>query len=149
MIEARMVEKKVIQEIEKDIKTAFEEMLDEGGIDCDLNTGNLSTRDFSDYLDFPDSKFIRTGCLVLVLAMCANYIDGGSWEIEPYKANYRSALKKLFFDDQKEAQLLRIVKDAFKIVCENPKGIGGSKELTQSYRWVYANFVENSLPELK
>jgi hypothetical protein len=69
------------QQIERDICLLFHQLADYSSIMGDLSYGDVFALPYWEYLDFPDvdpeeRNFLRDGCLVMILAMASECVDG-------------------------------------------------------------------------
>src|SRR5712691_1560834 len=76
------------QQVERDICLLYHQLADYSYIMGDLYYGPVFGLPYWEYLDFPDldgadREFLRDGCLVMILAMAWDQIDGSGVYISP------------------------------------------------------------------
>ena len=132
-----------IKHVERDICLCFHELAEYGAIIGDLDYGRVYGLDYWQYLDVDGwgdverEQFIRNGCLVLILAMCWDEIDGSGTYIAPRIPECRDAIRSIAPEDPVGSRLREIVLRALDgaEVGKEPEG------LLKDSGWVYKAVV--------
>ena len=131
------------QKVEADICLLYHQLADYSYIMGDLYYGDVFSLPYWEFLDWQsidkdDRSFIRDGCLVMILAMCCEYIDGSGTYIHHYLKVCQRNLSRVAPDDEKSNRLLTTVRLAVQLAQE---GKPESKELTEAMIWVHREYV--------
>ncbi len=131
------------QRVEADICLLFHQLADYSYIMGDLYYGDVFSLPYWEFLDMKgidevDRRFIRDGCLVMILAMCSEYIDQTGTYIHNYLEICQRRLSCIAPGDEKSARLLTAVALALQTAQD---GKAESKELTESMAWVHREYV--------
>jgi len=134
-----------IWEVERDICCLYHELSEVRGIIGDLAFGSLYTLSYWEFLDLSafqmpetERRFIREGCLVFILAMAWDVIDGSGSYLLDKIGQCQQAVNDLIAIDDKERQLIFTVNLALATVENNA---GSSDELEQLSVWVNQIYV--------
>jgi hypothetical protein len=131
------------QQVERDICLLYHELADYSYIMGDLYYGSVFNLPYWDYLTFPgvdavDLAFIREGCLIMILAMAWDQIDGSGAYIDPHIATCRKAVAGLVYDDEDTEKLVRTVQLALNAA---ESGELETPELSELSLWVHKRYV--------
>jgi hypothetical protein len=131
------------QHVERDICLLYRQLANYSYIMGDLYYGPVFALPYWEYLDLPgldddDRKFIRDGCLVMILAMTSDLIDGSGHYLRPHVASCEAALNNLTCDDEDTSKLVHTVKLALHSAI---KGESESQELADRSLWVHKRYV--------
>lgn len=132
-----------IQQVERDICLVYHQLADYSYIMGDLDFGTVFKLHYWNFLDVPDielgrQRFLREGCLVMILTMAWDLLDGSGTWFSPYISICKKAVSKLIPEDDRISKLINTVKMALDN-AEN--GIYESKELAESSQWVHREFI--------
>jgi hypothetical protein len=118
----------------------FRDLLIMGDLDYS-SVFKLSYWEFLELNDIPlDQKyFIQEGCLVMILAMAWDFIDGSGNYIAPYISTCQEAISKITATDENSSQLIGTVNLALETAERNESE---STELTKLSSWVHKEFVQ-------
>jgi hypothetical protein len=89
-------------------------------------------------LDDSQRKFIRDGCLVMILAMCWDVIDGSGVYLTKYLNECGLAVSLVKPDDERTVKLLETVTMALMAVAGGGRE---SDELLELSSWVHKTYV--------
>lgn len=131
------------QFIERDICLLYHQLASYSFIMGDLYFGSVFGLPYWEYLDFPgleiaDRDFVRDGCLVMILAMAWDLIDGSGAYIKPHIPACLEALACLVIENEDTGKLARVVRLAL-VVAE--QGGPETQELRELSGWVHRRFV--------
>jgi hypothetical protein len=110
----------------------------------DLYYGSVFALPYWEFLNISgvdpmDQEFIRDGCLVMILAMAWDQIDGSGAYINDKIAACEAALAKIKTTDERTQKLIRTVRQALEIAQqEKPR----TEELEELSMWVHKEYVE-------
>ena len=104
----------------------------------DLDYNNLYNRKYWRLIHVDTDPFILNGCLILVLAMIWDWIDGSGNFIEDKILYYKNAIKHLYGQSEEEFRLIETVNKGLDIVAKNQQK--DSKFEIDSL-WAYNTFV--------
>lgn len=133
-----------IQQIERDICLLYHQLAEYSYIMGDLYYGSVFALPYWEFLDLDnleqdEKDFIRDGCLVMILAMAWDFIDGSGSYINPYISACQKAISKVIPFDEKTEKLIHTVKLAIDTVDqEEPE----PDELGELSSWGYKEYVE-------
>jgi hypothetical protein len=104
----------LVEEVKKDICLLYHTLRRYGFIMGDLNYSEVYSMRYWRFLDMtglPDDgrRFIRDGCLVMILAMCWEVIDGSGSYLIKYLDECTSRVSKLVPEDEDSIKLLDTV----------------------------------------
>ncbi len=85
-----------------------------------------------------DRRFIRDGCLVMLLAMAWDVLDGSGTYLLPYLDLCRQAITQLEGKDEKTARLTQAVNHALEAIKQGQRG---SYEMDLQDVWVNREYV--------
>lgn len=139
----------MIQKVERDICLLYKQLAEYTYIMGDLYYGDVFNLPYWDYLnlDLPDSEredFVRDGCLVMILAMAWEFIDGAGNYIQFRFSACHNAVSKIIILDEKMDKLVRTVKLALETVEQEA---AESDELIELSSWVHKVYVEGYFRE--
>jgi hypothetical protein len=132
-----------IQQIEKDICLLFHQLSEYSFIMGDLYYGDVYSLPYWEYialdsLDEYQRNFITEGCLVMILAMCWDEIDGSGSYISSHLSQCKKSVSKLIPYDENSDKLIQTVLFALQLVED---GKNESDELTELSSWVHKEYV--------
>lgn len=131
-----------LQEVEKDICFLFHQIEPYRGIMGDLNYSEFYSRPYWLYLDLSTEEdqdgFIRDGCLLMILCMAMEMIDGTGFYLQPHIATCRWKLEEVEPPDERVLKLLTVVRTALDYA---ESGQPESSELTDGAHWAYEEVV--------
>ena len=120
-----------IWKVERDICFLYHELSEYPGIEGDLAYGLIYTLPYWDFLNLsvrrmPDEErcFIRDGCLVMLLAMAWDVLDGSGSYLLNHLGFCQQAVESVEVDNEKTEQLVQTVKTALKAVEMDSQGNG-------------------------
>lgn len=142
-LHARDLDGVMQQEIERDICLLYHQLSKYSYIMEDLDYGTVFALPYWQFLqvkDLPtdDQEFLRDGCLVMILAMAWECVDGGGHYLREYLPACRAALDTLDIRDERTAKLARTVRLALDMV-EHPSV--ELEELAELSSWVHREYV--------
>ena len=131
------------QQIERDICLLFHQLSNYSYIMGDLYYGSVFSLPYWEYLDFSglekgDGNFLRDGCLVMILSMAWDRIDGGGAYISQFISLCQNAVTSLVCDDEDTQKLARTVQLALTIAEQSGPE---TSELQELSAWVYKHYV--------
>jgi len=105
------------QQLERDICLLYHQLANYSYIMGDLYYGDVFALAYWDHLQLPaiddaDRDFIRDGCLVMILAMASECIDGTGSYLRPHVPQCRAKLERLSTADSDADKLIGIVRRA-------------------------------------
>lgn len=131
--------------VERDICFLFHELSEYAGINGDLSYGSLYNLPYWKFLNLrgpnihdESRRFIRDGCLVMILAMSWDVIDGSGSYLKDKIGLCRQAISELEAEDERMEKLLHVVRLAL-IVAE--LGQRGNDHLSELSVWVNYEYV--------
>ena len=134
-----------LQEVEKDICLLYHQLSEYSYIMGDLYYGDVYDKKYWNYLsleikDKDQHLFITNGCLVMILAMCSEILDGTGGYIYNSIDECIECVKKYHVNDIKSMDLkeitLNILSHAKNNDCENT-------EIFEKLRWVHINIIRD------
>lgn len=133
-----------IEKIKRDICFLYHQFAEYNYIMGDLDYSGLYNLPYWKFLtldevDLSDDFFVRDGCLVIILAMALDYIDGSGNYIVPYISLCRTELLKIVPFDNKTEKLVNTVKLALECAEQQQPETSEIGELSS---WVYKEYVE-------
>ncbi len=139
-----------VRKVERDICLLYHQHSKYRYIMGDLYYGSVDELHYWDYLDLDgvdqlEREFVRDGCLVMMLAMCWDQIDGSGYYIGQHIPACRAALLGLIPYDADAEKLMRTVGLALDLV-EN--GAPVTEELGDLSGWVHEKFVKGYFREI-
>lgn len=131
-----------IQEIEKDICYLFHQIEPYRSIMGDLNYVELYPRPYWRYLNLDQgqdqSRFVRNGCLVMILAMAWEIIDDAGSFLLPNLAECRSQVESIVPENDEAKKMVETVLLALDLAASGESEI--EAVWTQS-QWMYQTIV--------
>ena len=139
----------LVQQVERDICLLYHQLAEYSFIMGDLYYGNVYALPYWNFLDtpgLPDEKheFIRTGCLVMILAMAWDEIDGSGTYLAKFAKPCTEALRRFEAADESSKRLLAIVRDAVIAAAEG----NCPDDLFARSVWVHETFVRGYFKEI-
>jgi len=133
----------LVQKVERDICLLYRQLAGYSYIMGDLYYGTVYELPYWNYLDLrdvdeDDRRFLRDGCLVMILAMAWDMVDGSGAYLAPHIAVCRSALEALPVEDERTAKLVHAVREAL----ESAEAGAASPELDALSSWAHEEFVK-------
>lgn len=133
----------LVQQIERDICLLYHQLADYSFIMGDLYYGNVYKLPYWEYFDLPgldesQRNVIRDGCLVMILAMCWDQIDGSGAYIKQHLSACAASVSALSTEDEDTTKLLGTVDMAIRLV---EQGASDSPELFALSSWVHKTYV--------
>ena len=131
------------QQLERDICLLYHQLANYSYIMGDLYYGDVFGLAYWDHLQLPaiddaDRDFIRDGCLVMILAMASECIDGTGSYLRPHVPQCRAKLERLSTADSDADKLIGIVRRALDIVeHEAPE----PPDFSEACVWVHKRYV--------
>ena len=114
-----------VWKVEKDIVYLYHHQTEYSGIDGDLAYTYLFNLPYWDYLplemeglDSEEKQFVETGCLILLLCMALDLLEGSGHYLRSYLERCRTAVSRLRPDDPSVARLVQIVQTALDAAGE-------------------------------
>jgi hypothetical protein len=134
----------MIQQVERDICLLYHQLAEYSYIMGDLDYGSVFNLPYWEFLDLDgvpldQKEFIQNGCLVMILAMAWDLIDGSGNYISPYISTCKAALSKITFVDEISSKLIHAVRLALDIAEQDNSE---SDELMNLSSWVHKEFVQ-------
>lgn len=131
------------QRIERDICLLYKQLSECSYLMGDLYFGDVYALPYWDYFSFPglgpvDEKFIRESCLVMVLTMAWEVIDGGGSYLHPYLAVCRQRTSALPVVDERTTKLCKAVELALTAA---ESGEAASPVLVELSSWAHSAIV--------
>lgn len=131
------------QQLERDICLLYHQLSSYSYIMGDLYYGSVFVLPYWNYLEMPgletpDRDFLRDGCLVMILAMAWDQIDGSGAYIQSHIPACREALARLTCEGEDAEKLVRTVRMALDVA---DRGGPETPELQELSRWVHKRFV--------
>ncbi|HUY92585.1 MAG TPA: hypothetical protein VMV10_27850 [Pirellulales bacterium] len=133
----------LVQNIERDVCYLYHELAQYSFIMGDLAYGRVFALPYWEFLDLPgltqdDREFLRDGCLVMILAMAWDLIDGSGAHLQTHVSPCRDAIERLICEDEDSQQLVRTVQLALN-AAEN--GGSANPDLERLSNWVHKRYV--------
>jgi|WetSurMetagenome_2_1015567.scaffolds.fasta_scaffold13903_3 hypothetical protein len=133
----------LVQEIDRDICLLYHQLAAYAFIMGDLYYGNVYALPYWQYLDMENledaqRKFIRDGCLVMILAMCWDVIDGSGTYLTQYTHECLAAVGQVAPDDESTARLVQTVMMALTAAARPRRE---PEELRELSNWVHETYV--------
>ena len=114
--EAKGLDWETLRDVERDICFLYHELAEYPGINGDLYYGGTYALPYWEFLNIRQSdvrdeqrRFIRDGCLMMLLAMAYDVIDGSGSYIKEKYILWRSALAQAEVENERTEKLLRTV----------------------------------------
>ena len=131
------------QQVERDICLLYYQLADYSYIMGDLYYGSVFGLPYWEYLTFSgldtvDRAFLRDGCLVMILAMAWDQIDGSGAYINPHIPACREAVTCLACEDEDTAKLAQAVRLALDVA---ERGGPETPELLGLSGWAHERYV--------
>ena len=131
------------QHVERDICLLYHQLASYSYIMGDLYYGSVFGLPYWEYLDFPgldsaDRDFVRDGCLVMILAMAWDQIDGSGAYINPHIAACRGAVARILCEDEDTQKLVHTVSLALNAAEQGGAEI---RELQELSTWAHNRYV--------
>lgn len=139
----------LLWQVERDICFLYHELSEYTGIMGDLAYGSLYALPYWDFLDQrgPDIRdeercFIRDGCLVMILAMTIDMLDGSGFYVADKIGLCRQAINRLEAEDERTQKLIRVVRLALDAAAQGQRMNQEMEELEVwvNYHYVYGYF---------
>jgi hypothetical protein len=139
-----------VQKVERDICLLYHQLSNYRFIMGDLYYGSVYGLPYWDYLELDsldqrEREFVRDGCLVMMLAMCWDQIDGSGNYIGQHIPACRAALLRLIPYDDDAEKLMRTVGLALNLVAN---GAPVTEELGDLSGWVHEKYVKGYFREI-
>jgi hypothetical protein len=130
----------IVENVRRDICFLFHELSEYSGIYGDLSYGSFYKFPYWEFLNLRgyDDGFIRDGCLVMILAMSWDVIDGSGTYLKDKVDLCRQAISELAAEDDRTQKLIHTVSLALSFV---EKGHGWNDALNELSVWVNYEFV--------
>lgn len=133
-----------IQKVERDICFLYHQIEPYQSIMGDLNYEELYPRPYWFYLDLDSEKdrdhFVRDGCLVMILAMAWEAIDGSGGYVFPHIQACRNAIENLTLEDERITKIVETVNLALDYAeSSTPE----DEQIQDLSSWVYDEVVGN------
>ncbi len=131
------------QRIESDICLLYHQLANYSSIMGDLYYGDVFALPYWEFLNIEGIEdeeriFVRNGCLVMILAMCSECIDGSGSYIYSHIENCQKYLSYLSPEDEKSHRLIMAVKSALQLAQNEQEE---TPELTDAMLWVHREYV--------
>lgn len=104
----------LLEKVKRDICFLYHELAEYSGIMGDLSYAHIYTLPYWDFVDLQiprlhetDRRFIRDGCLIMILAMAWDVIDGSGSYLQDKYAVCRAAIERVKAEDERTAVLLQ------------------------------------------
>ena len=135
-----------LQEVERDICLLYHQISDYSYIMSDLYYGDVYALRYWDFLDVggiePDRQsFIREGCLIMILAMAWDMIDGSGAFLKPHLAEVSAAIEDCSPGDERARKLLTVVKLGLELASEGRSETSETAEFVDLSDWAHKEFV--------
>ena len=135
-----------LQEIERDICLLYHQLSDYSYIMGDLYYGKVYALRYWDFLEVegiePDRQsFIREGCLIMILAMSWDMIEGSGAFLKPHLAEVSAAMEDCSPEDERARKLLVLVKLAVELASDDRSETEKTAELVDLSNWAHREFV--------
>ncbi|MDH3919367.1 MAG: hypothetical protein OEU25_14455, partial [Rhodospirillales bacterium] len=132
-----------LQEVERDICLLYHQLSEYSYIMSDFYYGNVYALRYWDFLDVggiePDRQsFIREGCLIMILAMAWDMIDGSGAFLKPRLAEVSAAVEDCSSEDERTRKLLAVVKLGLELASG---GRSDTAEFVDLSNWAHREFV--------
>jgi hypothetical protein len=127
-----------LKQIEKDICFLYHELTEYYGMTGDLDYHTFYNKKYWTYIDVDTDPFILHGCLILVLSMIWDYLDGGNY-IEDKIVYYKNALKTLYGQSEDELRLIKTVNNGLDIIVAKKKQ--RDDQFGNDSFWAFETFV--------
>lgn len=132
-----------VQKIERDICYLYHQLSEYRTIMGDLYWGLVYDRPYWEYVNLEfhghsDPQFMRDGCLVMIIAMALELLDGAGGYIKDKLPQCISAVSRLCPEDEKTIRLVEIARHVLDAAA-NEKHY--SKEMVEMSSWVHKNYV--------
>ena len=136
-----------LQCVERDICLLYHQLANYSYIMADLYFGSVYELPYWNYLDVLDidadrRDFIRHGCLVMILAMTWDQIDGSHY-LGPNITHCETAIDRLTIDDPTTKRLVDVVKRALTAAKQGSE----PDERVQDSNWVHEQFIRRYFRE--
>lgn len=139
----------LVQRVERDISLLYHQLAEYSFIMGDLYYGDVYALPYWNFLDtpgLPEDKqaFICNGCLIMILAMAWDEIDGSGDYLTKFAKPCAEALGRLEAVDESSERLLAIVRDAVTAAVEG----SCPKDLFSRSVWVHETFVRGYFKQI-
>lgn len=131
--------------VERDICFLYHELSEYPGIMGDLAYASIYNLPYWEFLDLRDLNmadefrcFIRDGCLVMILAMSWDIMDGSGTQLKDKLDSCRNAVDALEAEDERTAKLIRVVRLALDMA---EQGRPANEEIEALSVWVNYEYV--------
>lgn len=144
-IDPTEVEPMLAYKIEKDVCLLYHQLAEYNYIMGDLMYGSVFDLPYWNFLNLNMSDFARDGCLVMILAMAWEYIDGAGSYIRPYLSLCQTALSQVPLSDDNITKLVKTVKLSLSLaeqVEQKPEIRPETDELIELSSWVHQEYVK-------
>jgi len=137
-----------IQRVERDICLLYHQLSEYTYVMGDLYWGSVYSLPYWNYLrldlEAPRATFIRDGCLIMILAMAFDTLDGSGDYIRDKLALCTAKVDESCTADPNEKRLVEAVKLALRAVSD---GRGSDVDLERESSWVHGHFVRGYFEE--
>jgi hypothetical protein len=138
-----------IQQVEKDICLLYHQLSDYSYIMGDLYYGNVYALPYWEFLDLQELRevqeegyeFVRDGCLVMILAMAWEIIDGTGGYLSRWRDDCERSVSRLTADHTDTEKLIRTVSLALDLSSRGKLPPREIKELSELSDWVHRRYV--------
>jgi len=139
----------LVQQVERDICLLYHQLAEYSFIMGDLYYGDVYALPYWNFLntnDLPEDKqfFIRNGCLVMILAMAWDEIDGSGSYLAKFAKSCEEALDRLEVEDEPSTRLLATVRDEVLAI----KTGDCPDDLFARSVWVHETFVRGYFKQI-
>ncbi len=129
-----------LKQVEKDICFLYHELSEYSGIMGDLDYHSLYNKPYWEVLDVDTDPFILHGCLMLVIAMVWDWIDGSGFFIKDKIIFYKNSMRTLYGQSEDEFRLIETVNEGLDIVERNKQQDYSTFE--KNSLWAYEKYVK-------
>lgn len=144
--EAKGVDWEILQSVERDICFLYHELAEYPGINGNLYYSGTYALSYWEFLNIRQSdvrdeqrRFIRDGCLMMLLAMAYDVIDGSGSYIKDKYTLWRSALTQVEVKNERTEKLLRTVNLALDVA---EQGLEEDEILSELSLWANYEYVQ-------
>ncbi|MEM7224857.1 MAG: hypothetical protein AAF495_17895 [Pseudomonadota bacterium] len=132
-----------LQKVERDILLLYHQLSDYRSINGSLYFGEVYNLPYWAYLNVENVDesrrlFIAQGCLIMLLAMSWQMLDGAGGHLWPFRDDAKSAVDACSTTNERTLKLLATVKLALQLVAERRDP---TPELVEQSEWAYREVV--------
>lgn len=132
----------VIWQVDRDICFLYHLLAEFPGIDGDQAYGHLFILPYWEFLDLDleedESRFVREGCLVMILAMAWDLLDGSGTYLQPHLEACLAAVRAV---DEADVRTARLVRTVLRALDSAQRGERATEDLRREAVWVNRTFV--------